>query len=137
MLYCLLFGFFAPNVLSPKSMLASGPHHWIIRLFSQSSFPGGWGFDSPEALGDWRKEAGCPLGVLLTFLLSTVAKLTPQGASACNIASKPNQLAETFCNFSNSGEFFSLPPWGAPKVCGSRGKDHVVQPAGNLRERKG
>lgn len=83
------------------------------------------------------KRLTAPSCVLLTVLLSPFAKLTPQGASACNIASKPNQLAETFYNFSNSGEFFSLPPWGAPKVCRSRDKDHEVPPAGNLRERKG
>lgn len=41
---------------------------------------------------------------------------------------KPNQLAETFCNSSNSKEFFSLPPWGAPKVCRSRGRDREVPP---------
>lgn len=89
------------------------------------------------ALGAWRKKAGCPLRVLLTVLLSTVAKPTPQGASFATLPLNLTNLLKLFAISQTPGEFFSLPPWGAPKVCGRRGKGHEVQPAGNLRGRRG
>lgn len=58
----------------------------------------------------------------------------PMGPQLATSSPTPSQLAETFCNSSNSREFFSLPPWRAPEVCGRLGKYHEGRSAGNLKE---